>query len=298
MKRLILILLILFVVSYDTYSQLKFFLPDSNAYFSVSPYKFWFQGDTIIGNKKYIKVFIQNGDSIPDFKKAVYYAAVREDTLAEKIFCLQKDDGVERLISNFLLSPGDTTSVYSFWPGVWEPIEITFKVISIDSIQIQNKYRKKVNFEHEMFSRKITESWIEGIGSTDGLFFPGAFLFSIESDKPNLLCVHINDTLVYQNPTYQNCYIDFQVGINEHRIFNFDIYPSLVKNILYLKFQEGNQFKDSAKYQITDMQGRSVSIGYLTNNSIDVSKLPNGLYLFKIKFTNAGLSTVKKFNKY
>ncbi len=148
-----------------------------------------------------------------------------------------------------------------------------------------------------MFSRKITESWIEGIGSTDGLFFPGANLFSIEFDNPNLLCVHVNDTLVYQNPTYQNCYEDFQLGINEHREFNFDISPSLVKNILYLKFQEENQFKDSAKYQISDMQGRAVSIGYLSNNSIDVSKLPNGLFLLKIKITNSGLSIEKKFIK-
>jgi hypothetical protein len=63
------------------FSQLEYFLPDSNAYFSISPFKFWFQGDTSIESKVYKKVYMQQGDTLADFTHATYYAALREDTL-------------------------------------------------------------------------------------------------------------------------------------------------------------------------------------------------------------------------
>ena len=47
MKK-ILIILVFCGFALSSYSQLNYFLPDSNAYFSVYNYKFWFQGDTII----------------------------------------------------------------------------------------------------------------------------------------------------------------------------------------------------------------------------------------------------------
>jgi hypothetical protein len=113
MKKLVVILFFWGLVI-NSYSQLNYFLPDSNAYFSVSPYKFWFQGDTIISDIKYKKVFKQNWDAIADFNRATYYASVREDTLSERIYCIQKDDGVERLIADFSLKTGDTYQFFLF----------------------------------------------------------------------------------------------------------------------------------------------------------------------------------------
>jgi hypothetical protein len=141
MKKLVVILFFWGLVI-NSYCQLNYFLPDSNAYFSVSPYKFWFQGDTIISDIKYKKVFKQFWDSIADFNRATYYASVREDTLSERIYCIQKDDGVERLIADFSLKTGDTLSVFSFWP-FGTPEKKNIKVGNIDSIYINNTYRKK-----------------------------------------------------------------------------------------------------------------------------------------------------------
>jgi len=39
----------------------------------------------------------------------------------------------------------------------------------VDSIQINNQYRKRINIDIE--NNNYIESWIEGIGSTFGLFF-------------------------------------------------------------------------------------------------------------------------------
>jgi len=167
--RKLLITFVLLGLAINSYSQLKFFLPDSNAYFSISSYKFWFQGDTIINNKKYKKVFQQNYDTIADFNKAIYYAGVREDTINEKIICIQKDDGIERLLADFSLNPSDTTSVYSFWP-FGSPEKKLVNVKNVDSIQINDFYRKRINIDHGYLNYE--ESWIEGIGSTFGLFYP------------------------------------------------------------------------------------------------------------------------------
>jgi len=292
MKKLLIISVFL-GLGLSSYSQLEYFLPDSNAYFSVSPYKFWFQGDTTIGNKKYKKVFQQSGDIVADFQKATYYAAVREDTLAEKIYCIQKDDGIERLLSDFSLNEGDTISVFTFWGHE----QINIKVKNVDSILIHSNYRKQVNFEHEgPVSEELKEAWIEGIGSTYGLFYPGAILHSIEVDYPRLLCVHIDDTLYYQKPNVSNCYQDFLVGINETMQSNISVFPTITSEYLYIDNLDYNYSKNDLKYQIINTQGKVLKSGNI-KDSINVSILTQGLYFITIYDIDNVKILIKKFIK-
>jgi len=291
MKKL-LIISVFWGLVLSSYSQLNYFLPDSNSYFSVSPYKFWFQGDTIIRNKKYKKVFQQNGDSIADFNKATYYAAVREDTLSEKIYCIQKDDGVERLISDFSLNAGDTVSVYSFWP-FGTPEKRIIKVKNVDSIQINNQYRKRINIDIE--NNNYIESWIEGIGSTFGLFFPSAYGFA-DLGLPELICIHINNIIVFQNPYYNDCFKDLLVGIIEKNHFFFKIYPTITKD--YLIIESDLNSGGSFHYNIFNNQGIELKSGIITTNYIDVSLLKTGLYFITI-YTKKGKAKfyIQKFIK-
>ncbi len=293
MKKLLIITVFL-GLALSSYSQLNYFLPDSNSYFSVSPYKFWFQGDTIIYNKKYKKVFQQNGDSIADFNKATYYAAVREDTLNEKIYCIQNDDGIERLISDFSLNVGDTVSVYSFWP-FGSPRLVTVKIKSIDSILIYDKYRKRLNIDEAQGCLGEGESWIEGIGSTLGLFFP----YSVVPDLgcTELLCVHINDTVVYQNPFYEDCYEDILLGIIETNQDFLEVYPTIVKDNLIVVTR--NNLHIPYQYNILSTQGIKVENGSLNANCIDVSFLKEGFY-FIILYDkkNKSKAYINKFIKF
>ena len=96
-------------------SRLTHFLPDSNAYFSVSEEKFWFHGDTVIGEKLYKKVYLQGGPDA-DVDKTQYFAGVREDTLQGKIYCLHNASEQERLVADFGVEPGEQVSVYCFFP--------------------------------------------------------------------------------------------------------------------------------------------------------------------------------------
>jgi hypothetical protein len=269
-------------------SQIKFFLPDSNSFFSVSSFKFFFQGDTIINKKTYKKVFQQNGDTLADFAKALYYASVREDTFAQKIYCIQKDDGVERLIADFSLEIGDTGSVYSYWPFSY-PYKVNVKIKSIDSIFIFNNYRKRLNIDETQGCFGEGESWIEGIGSTHGLFFP----FSVYPDLgcTELLCVYIKNILYYKNPNYTSCFINIWLGFNEKKIDVMKVYPTIVDDYLFL--EKEIEINNHLNYRIYNYQGLSIKNGILTSNRIDVSNLSKGVYFVLFSNVNFKSKTFK-----
>lgn len=277
MKK-ILIILVFCGFALSSYSQLNYFLPDSNAYFSVSNYKFWFQGDTIISNKQYKKVFLQSWDSVADFGRATYFAAVREDTLNEKIYCIQTNDGIERLICDFSLNAEDTVSVYSFWPFE-NPSLKTVKIENVDSILIDNTYRKQLHI-YESDDCGGSETWIEGIGSTLGLFFP----FSTAPDFAcfMLLCIHINDTMIYQNPDFNTCYYYEEIGISETTRNSFNLYPNPANNILNIDHDIKSDTQ--IQYYIINSCGVVYKEGVLTSNIIDISLFEKGLYFIMISY--------------
>lgn len=271
--------------SFTTYSQLECFFPDSDSYYSISTFKFWFEGDTLINNYKYKKVFMQTEETIANFNNAVYYAALREDTIAERIYCIQKEDGIERLIADYSLSPNDTISVFSFWPNINSPLKMTIEINSVDSILIGEIYHKRLSIDHDWASSEdIHESWIEGIGSSYGIFFPSSILNSLEVDYPRLLCVHINDTLYYQNEKYNNCYKDFSTQINSKNLnTNFNIHIENNKIVV----DEG--FEDF-EYKIFDISGNILNIGIVYSNKIEISSLLNSGVYFLSLYENEGFN--------
>jgi len=276
--------------SFNVFGQLNHFLPDSNAYISVSPYKFWFMDDTIISSKQYKKVYVQSYDSIPDFAQAVYFAAVREDTLNEKIYSFQKIDTTERLIADFAVQAGDTVSVFAYW---WilnlsqpTPLPKTSTIHSVDSVLIHNNYHKRINFHQGPYNGgSYNESWIEGIGSTWGLFFPNVHINISTIEPPKLLCVHIEDTLFYQYPYFwYSCYLhDYFVWIEkeENNPMQLHVYPTLVDDLLYIHFT-GNTPISLTAYSVFDLSGRLVKHDTLITNSINVSELISGFYIISI----------------
>ena len=195
------------------HAELRHFLPTTNAYMSILDYKFWFEGDTIINSKEYIKVYRQfcHSETECDENKD-YYAAVRQDTINEKIYCIQVDDGVERLIADFDVKAGDEIRFYSFWDG-----ELSAKIQDVDEIMIDGHNRKRISIAYP-YSYKSTDPydfWIEGIGSTVfGLFFPFSLPAVDLCESPKFLCLHVNNELIYQNPKENACYKEWEYYID------------------------------------------------------------------------------------
>ena len=279
--RKLLITSVLCGLAMSSYSQLKYFFPDSNAYFSVNWNKYWFQGDTVIENLKYKKVYVQSLDSIADFNKARYYEAVREDTIGGKIYC------GPYLLYDFSVNVGDTVSYYSLWTGKSREV-----IKSIDSILIDGQYRRRINFIHyEGWSEEETESWIEGIGSTNGLFSPGYYNLS-SGTAPKLLCVHVDGKIIYQ--THDKCYIPRSlINIVENKNETFKIYPTIVNNFLYIETDENIE---DFNYKIISIQGQIISGGILAN-IVNVSNLNKGFYFIVISDNKNIKYKVHKFVK-
>ena len=295
MKKLILILFMMCV--YCSYGQLQHFFPDSNACFSVSWMKFWFHGDTIIEDLTYKRVYVQYDDSIADFNNARYFAAIREDTATGKIY-FSRGNEQEYLLYDFSVNVGDTVSFYSLWGGGLRERKQVVK--SIDSILIDDNYRKKINFK-SWITTGGGESWIEGIGSINGLFFAGDFDMADGMNVTILLCVHVEERLIYQPEDadfYEkyNCYIQNYTNIDEHKKGTIEIYPTIVDDILYIETDKNNE---EFEYKIINIQGQIISNGLCTSNVINVANLNKGFYLIVIS-DNKSTKYIKtqKFIKY
>ena len=329
MRKLVIIVSVLFGLEMSSYSQLKYFFPDSNACFSVSYVKYWFQGDIVIENVKCKKVYRQYNDSIADFNKAHYYAAIWEDTVSEKIYCFHNGDTF--LLYDFAVNVGDIVRYYSLWMWSEEQQEV---VESIDSILIDGQYRKRINFLIDIpgGEGKEIESWIEGIGSTNGLFSPGIFNIADIGYPPKLLCVHIDERVIYQ--IKDNCFIPIgPTNIIEPLNEGLKIYPNPAGNQLTIECgaTKGEHAGSPLQIEIYDVVGQRVgtyqfpsfggagvvldsqttpSYGHPSEGGelapslservggeviIDISHLAKGMYFLKI-YTDKGI-TIKKFVK-
>jgi hypothetical protein len=257
---------------------------------SISGEKYWFEGDTLIDNRRYTKVYKQFCKTETDCEDLQYYAAVREDTIAEKIYCIQTLDGVERLLADFDVQKGDEVTVCSFW-NKWVAEEQSVIVKHVDSVWIDNQYRKRIIIDYQGFGH-IPEEWVEGLGSiVNGLFFPCTSPVADAGMEPVFLCLQIDDVLIYQNAMYNTCYLYYGGGgIPENKYSKFRIYPTVVDDKLYVEKKE-----DSCFYKITNNQGIIVQSGTFSGEYIQVSNFVQGIYY--ITFYNNSLVYSNKFIK-
>jgi hypothetical protein len=283
-------------------------LPHSNAYLSILDKKYWFEGDTIINEKRYTKVYQQFCYSETEWDpNRYYYAAVREDTIAGKIYALYPCDSSrliynlpdyceEKLMADFSVKAGDKVTVYSFWPAYYASQLVTVK--DVDSVLIENEYRKRINLVDRMSNNFNwpSDSWVEGLGSVVyGLFFPGPEVVIDLGDPPKFLCLHVGDVLIYQNDLYSTCYVQNSGfgGIKEILHSGFKIYPTVVGNNLHIEIVDAPY-----SYKIYNGNGILYSNGKLSGNTINVANLHPGVYFIAFYNDKKGWIATKKFIKH
>ena len=100
-------------------------------------------------------------------------------------------------------------------------------------------------------------------------------------------------SLLFVNQLFQNAFTqdwifnkDFPVNatpVNEnfHTSFSLSVYPNPVQNILNIQTQE--IIKEIAVY---DVLGKKLAVSQVSTNSIDVSNLAQGMYIFKVMNDN------------
>jgi len=288
MKHLLLYLTIILTTK-SIFGQNSNF-PDSNAIWSVNNEKYFIDGDSTYNLIDYKKYYFTN-DSI--VTTGSFFALLREDTVLKKVFAIASGNIQEHLLYDFSLSVNDTISVYplSFISSIGS---ILIKVDLIDSIQIGSNYHKRIKISGVYQNTGFDEYWIEGIGSTMGVFNTGITgVVVFDAYYPSLLCFEKNGINLYSNPNFTSCYQDYPTAITEYSLSNNSLlFPNPAKNFVFIKSDY-----EIKSYKIESLLGQLI-MQEKTNAkscSIDVSNYLDGIYLVTL-ITNNG-TIVKKLIK-
>lgn len=270
--------------------------PDSNAVwsevftseqpFEIDTYQYGISGDTMINSKWYKKIYLLNDTTYP-LNTGQFCGGIREDD-QKRIFaidcsCTYPGAGEnEVLLYDFSKSIGDTVFVGEDGLGPWGSMVIDH----IDSALINGEYRKTFHFAGYPYF------WIEGIGSTRGLFSP------ITSQPTGyqeweLICYNKSDEVLYLNPEFDSCFplltgIETQNKISE----GMNVFPCPAGDYFEIELIQGNA---SQEYEVRlfDLTGHVVLKTQITgeNNRIDVSGLKAGYFFVRIQSPTGWKST-------
>lgn len=269
-KNLILILLLIVQVvkgqCFDTSSNWT--LITTNVFDStlceISTFKV--DGDTLINDISYFKVFVDNN----------FYCALRE-TDDYKIYNYFLDNQEELLIYDFDWVEGKELKFqYYEEPETYQ----TYATISqIDSVKLlDNTYYKCLKSDDEIFC-------IHGIGDLNG-FFSFIFPSAPNGDKSSLLCFYRGEQLIYCNSDYNDCEITSIDDKNISSDKNVRVYPVPSNGNVIIELLD-NDFIDAESICIYNEAGELIkSIRINGTRIITINQLTVGTYVYQITFQN------------
>jgi hypothetical protein len=247
------------------------------------------------GEAKTFSLFISNDTTIQNttFKKVmskiirfnridtVYAAAIREDTLSQKVF-VKLPNEQERTLYSFNQKIGDTISIDT---TNWKDAYTVRYIKSIDTYDFNGSKGKRIeicdttfriNATHMTPYESYTDFWYEGIGSLKELFelyHIGAF-----SSRLELLCFWNNGNLNYHNPNRSECQYAFASidGLEDIKDSGFSIFPNPTTGKVTIESP-----KQIDNICVVDILGKTILNS--RNNYIDLSEFKNGFYILRIK---------------
>ena len=288
MKNLLLSLTILLTLSSAFAQNINF--PDSNAIWSVYNEKYFVDGDSTFNAIDYKKYYFSN-DSI--VTSGSFFALLREEILTKKVFAISSGNAQEHLIYDFSLSINDTVSVFPLsFPFTSGPILV--KVESVDSVLIGDTYNRRLKIIGEYLNSGYEEYWIEGIGSTMGIFNSGVSgTMIIDIYYPTLLCFEKDGVILFHNPNFTDCYEIYPVGIKESGLYTgTKVYPNPTNSSLLIESNTEIVF-----FSLFSINGGIVMTKHIGEKTftVDISAFPVGLYTLMLN-TDKGV-LVKKIIK-
>jgi len=248
-------------------------------------YQYRFNGDTIIGGKKYAKLYKDlsyvncSCGNAPNYQIITVYAGgLRNDTVNKKVF--YNLTGSEIILYDFNVVVG----------GKVLP-SCSNTVVKIDSVYVGGKYRKK-------FIQGIDSlEFIEGIGSV-GTRQGGSFADLISpfcgpglSPYVNFVCFSNNAVSYVKDNFVCNLHLAVDESIN---LIDISIFPNPSTGIFELK----TNGKNISEFEITNILGETILKSKINSNKIeiDLSEYVNGIYFVKV-VDDKGNSGVKKIIK-
>lgn len=300
MKNLLLLILITYALPTKAQTSIYHPFPDSNAVWNVNYSLYWcnlfdpfneqysylIDGDTTINSTTYHKIispFIEK--TIPTCTSYVnrsgYKGCIRQDTTLKQVYLIPGSNNVEEILYDFSLQVGDTLNGYLFQscPAI--------VVISIDSILIDNSFRKRW-WVMPTFLESDSSSIIEGIGFSIGLFEYSCIF--IDGPTTLLTCFRQNGNTLYPNFSTTCDIITTNSNIPELNS-TFSFYPNPFHSTATFN---SNTLK--AKLKIYNTFGKIERIETIISHSITINRngLSDGIYFYQLVNEN-GLIANGKF---
>lgn len=261
------------------FAQTNFPFPSADAVWSVSSktqwwfdtyadnHKYTVMGDSVLNGIAY-KKYYHCPDSILNPSNLSFYALLRQDTQTQRSYVVYANDTSEYLLYDFSLQVGDTLSDPSYYLGWWW----SDHSVTVTQVSFDDSGRKKIHLS-------TLETWIEGIGSSKGLFNRTHLELADEAEL-ELLCFEQNGETIYQK--YPNiCHYTSITGIETPTNANFVVSPNPANQTLSIN---SYQYSQEATFELYNILGQVTIITPLLTKEeqIDINNLPAGTYFYQI----------------
>jgi len=210
-----------------------------------------------------------------------FYGYIREDT-EKRIYYRTNAQESERLLYDFSLEMGDSVQAFGLMNfSQNQYVEMNYHVTAIDSFQIGDSFRKQWHLSiWTGVSLMEVEQWIDSTGSNSGMLhnWDG----TVGGDGFLMLCYRENDIVLYQNPTYNSCYV--VIGTNDDSAFQPKITISPNPLHTQAKIEIGNfTLDETTEFYLFDFLGREVFRTVIKSSPYFFKRqgLPDGMYLWK-----------------
>lgn len=303
MKKLLFVFYIL-VISINGYSQYNKFIDNNKVWVEFYNYQnledirpgestiffVYFDGDTILNNTKYHKLFKQrfyidtwytnDTSNLIDstLQSPVLYAILREDSINKKVY-----NKYEEIIYDFSLNVGDTLEAFGY------NIVDSIVPISLNNSDLRNK------FYFTNINESITNYYIEGIGGGNGLIEPFYYLgLSGYQSSGGIICYKENLIELYGTCDYPE-FISSITNIN--LINSIKIYPNPVQSFVEIDLgklynQVSIKLYDSMGKLLLDRNYKSIQ-----SCSIDMAGIPEGIFLMSFVLDQKNICSLPVIKK-
>ena len=252
-------------------------------------------GDTIIlkNGKEYHKIY-QTYDStgLEDNWNQIGFLSEDIETKQCRFMNMNSDEG---LIYDFSANVGDTLNM---WNTMHQNVPVDVVVLEKDSVLIGGFYRNRLNIMIIPYPG-VTEYWIEGVGSTEGLLFSAYTLIGVNY---SLLCFFENDELTYHLDEHETCYYGHNAGIDDfiEKKDDIQIWPNPAKEWTSFNYSlPDNVTKGIIK--ISDISGKFVTTFHISGKQgkkvWDTRKIKSGVYFYTLNasgFNKSGKIVISK----
>lgn len=246
-----------------------------------SQYVLYTNGDTLVNNQTYTKFDFYGDINCPCISPTINFGIIRQDSIARKVYMIEKDSTQEKVLYDFSQQIGDT--VNSLLSKIFTQ-QLILIISNIDSIQIDGVYHKRFHFLNNL------TQLIEGIGSTRG------FLHDFEQFESfcELVCINSSEQTIYPSSS-SLCNLALDVENKEYlNSDNISIFPNPTSTLLNISSSN----ESIQKIEIVNQIGEKIKLINCEgkNREINISELESGFYYIKITSSRDN-SVLQKFVK-